>query len=564
MTSKGQKVKDILLYVIEHNTTILESEKHHNTYDGFVRKYIRRSPIEVKSSVEYKEIFNLYKRFKNRRNLSGKDMDNRLNDVVNHNTPRENVSKNRVKEFDEDVIKNIETQIENETEYDPTSDEKYEETRSRYWEERDKENRIIQYCYEIQVRDEKPFKGFISRSDMEKIFSLYPYCTQNQLSLEFSYTLKEMGRILRVFRITKDKKFPQHVLEEYSEEEIVKFALKAKERSAYKNFETQLNQFYKIKYNELVKKHSEQERKNEFYEGVIDKLSVKKVEVLKVNKPINYSEEGNYVKSLFSIFSDIHFGKKNRLCKPKYGRGNNKEILKERCLRIAEETVSEFHSDDYDKINFICLGDLFESILSDGMHHAHLEEMDIKGADQIEYAFDVLVDMVNIILEGTNGLLKRLDFHLIGGNHDRIGKNRDEDTDRTATKILFKFLEKIYKDESIIKIHTYENGIISFEDDDISFIGHHGDKQLNKRKPEEIMNLFKLGNNENFTLIANGHFHSMVQNEGLNYMELQVGSVCSSDDYSHDNLGYGNQPSFVLGGKAKEGYGFDFRKITLY
>ena len=79
----------------------------------------------------------------------------------------------------------------------------------------------------------------------ELLYSNYPYITRNSLSQFFPYlNFLDFKRILRVFNITKDKLFPQHILEEHTEEQIAEFALKAKEHSSHKKFIENKNSFF--------------------------------------------------------------------------------------------------------------------------------------------------------------------------------------------------------------------------------------------------------------------------------------------------------------------------------
>ncbi len=125
-------------------------------------------------------------------------------------------------------------------------------------------------------------------------------------------------------------------------------------------------------------------------------------------------------------------------------------------------------------------------------------------------------------------------------------------------------LSKLYNNiGSRILVNNPDDEIISLYEDDISVIAHHGDASLMKRKPLDLINLFKKGTANNFTLLLNGHWHTTKIEEGINFLHLGVPSVCSVDNFIQYELGVGSQPGFIIGHRA-DAFGFDFKKVTLF
>jgi predicted phosphodiesterase len=184
------------------------------------------------------------------------------------------------------------------------------------------------------------------------------------------------------------------------------------------------------------------------------------------------------------------------------------------------------------------------------------------GEKQLSYAIDVLEEMLDTIIKNISGTLNMFN---VPGNHDRIGQNRSDDKNRTGGAIVFSVLKKLYSKtpNDVITIENPEDGIISMEKDKISIVCHHGDATLSKRKPLEILNVWKKGDVSNYSVIIQGHWHQYKVEEGSNYTSLGIGSVCSADNYIQNELGLGTQPSYVMGHRNDK-YGFDFKKITLY
>jgi hypothetical protein len=439
------------------------------------------------------------------------------------------------------------------------TDEKFD-SRSTCGEDRNEHGQIISYWYKILVRDESPFCGKLSREQMETIYQNYPFVTQNTCSSYFQYlTFTQFKRIIRVFNITKEKLFPKHILEEHTEEEIAQFGLKAKEHSSYKKYVEQKPIFIEQKLREAQKELFDIKEDREFFTNIIEayfqQRSIQKSIRLKTNE---HDHKGQ--KTLFTIMGDIHFGKKFN--KSVYGRGTNKDILKERLFQIANTIIGELQTNKYNKVQLLCLGDLIESILPEGMHPSHVFEMDLFGADQVIYTINAFEEFFDYLLINTD--IDEIKFDGISGNHDRIGLKREEDKKRSAGKIIYAMLSKLYNSsDSRIIINNPDDEIISLYEDDISVIAHHGDASLMKRKPLDLINLFKKGKANSFTLLLNGHWHTTKIEEGINFLHLGVPSVCSTDNFIQYELGVGSQPGFIIGHRA-DAFGFDFKKVTLY
>jgi len=532
----------VLDYALSHNLNLTETTEKLGLYESFPRKLRKKVEKWWKNGELNTDIYNIF--------------NEKYNNILNINNKTKRVY-SKVAEHNSDI----------EDSYDK---------RSTYWVVRDDNNKISEYSFKILVRDELPFEGKISRKEMELIFQYYPYVTRNTISQHFPYfTFPQFKRILRVFNITKDKLFPQHILEEHNEDNVAEFALKAKEASSYKKFIEQKTSFIEKQLRDTQSKLIEEQENKYWYETLINNFFTEYNQKFENKSFLKYNntdvslknesqEKGYNGPTIFTIFGDIHFGKFFPTKNVMYGRGNNKDILKERCLEVIKSSVNKVNQQNSKKLVLNCLGDVFESILPDGMHPQHTFEMDLYGHEQMSWGVNVFEEMLDYFIDNTKSDVE-LVLHGIGGNHDRIGEKRDQDKKRTATGIFYSILRKIatYKYNDRVSIIEHNSGIIQFEESSISFIGFHGDSTLMKRKPIELMNLFKIGDNKNYTVMMNGHWHFGKFNEGVNYMQIGSGSVCSVDDFIQNEIGGGAQPSFIIGNKSN-GYGFDFERITLF
>lgn len=444
--------------------------------------------------------------------------------------------------------------------------------------------RILSYKYNIPVPGRAyHLVGELSRYQMETIYTMYPYGTIQQMSREFPMIpLEDLRRITRAFGITKDTKFPPHVLEENSEKEVAEFTLKAKANSVVRKLDVYKTELLEKENRELLLELRKHKQTTAWAERIVDKYLARQANKDEIPTPIHIEfsaaaarKVGNKPTGVntYTLFSDIHFGKLFESRRHIYGRGTDKTMLRERCLQIAQETANEAQLNGSKEVHMICNGDVFESIIPGGMRLSHEARMDLTSDEQFMWAIDVFEEMLAIVVASVHVDVKVI-LHGIGGNHDRLQQKRDEDKGRTATLMFYKVVEKIcgirYEGRGNVFIHNYvdDDGIIRFSADSeaLSFIGHHGDALLSKRTATELTNLFKMGNSNNYTVLFQGHYHSQKGlSEGPNFIYLQLGSVCSGDEYSQNELGVGAQPSFLIGRQAgNKAYGFDYRKITLY
>ena len=511
----------IFNYCFQNNVSINKAELDLGFYEGFIKKiFISNS---IKESSRYFELVELRNKYNSLKGIK--------------TTPS--------------VVHKV----------DVDKEEKYD-NRSTWIGNRDENNKIIDYSFTIYVQGEKPFVGKLTREQLETIHQYYPYVTMMNVSSYFPYlTFQQFKRVIRCFNITKDMLFPLHILEEHTEEEIAEFALKNKASASLNKIVEKRASFIEKKYFESQEKIHDLKNIQKFIEDSIEKYYTRE-ETNELSKPQIF---GQYTDICYLMYSDIHYGKKYSL--PVFGRGYNKDIAHERMLQIAKKTVDYIRFKNLNKLYILFGGDMYESIMTGGMRAEHLKSMDVTGIDQLIFGVDSQIEFLNV-LRNELGNQFPIVVTYIGGNHDRIGKDRDDDQERTGSLIAYHMIEREFKNDNFIKFNiprkqVYVEKHQNHDMNDLCIIAHHGDAEIIKKKGHELVNLYGIGTS-GYHLVVNGHWHSseISFNAGTNYMEISLPSVCSVDEFILDRLGNNQLPGFLLG--ICENSGFSFTNEVLY
>jgi len=496
----------------------------------------------IKQGVSYKDILN-------ERELSPSYINDYIYDI----------KRGKVKYLNEDekneVVKLFESQIpipktSNNKSLDLNNEVDFEK-RSKCWQERDEDGKILRYHYEIHVRDEKPLEGYLTRQEYDTIVENYPFLTRNTVSQMFpTLTFVDFKRIIRCFNITKDVVFSPHTLEENPPEKIAEFHLKAKAKSAYRKITEERGAFNEKVIKDLVRENLDLKDIRTFIDDTVNKYikTGSSVKLTRKHPEIKTGDIG------YLFYSDIHYGKKYE--SPIFGRGCDKDILHDRMIQIADETIKYVEFNQIKKLKSFFAGDIVESILEEGMHPGHFKEMDLRGDEQIMFAIDSQINFIQRILDNTT---IPLEFTFIGGNHDRIGDDRQKDKARTASLLIFKLIKKHFQDNERVVINVGTNTLTKDNENGLCVLMFHGDNSLIKKQPHELVNLHGIGTT-GYHLVVSGHFHSgdIKQKTGTNYMSISLPSVCSTDNFVLNELGNNDLPGFVIGKKQNSGFSFNY------
>ena len=226
------------------------------------------------SEKKVKEIINDLRTFKSLNNEKHKAQYyyQQKNNIVNS----ENISTDLIKEF-LDIYSQVKRNVKL-TEAVETDDRAITNI------ERDENGNIQYYTFEIFRKDAPTLAGKLDRKEMETIYKLYSIygsnLTQRIVSREFpEYTFVEFKRILRAFNIYKaSSPFPQHLIEEKSEEELITLHNQHKENNVLR----------------MIEKDQLQEANK-----LINKLATE-LNSLKYAKDFHFTIDGNYTPKTYT------------------------------------------------------------------------------------------------------------------------------------------------------------------------------------------------------------------------------------------------------------------------
>lgn len=543
----------ILKYAIKNNCTIKKASSHYKKRSNFISDYRRRGLQKellngTITQAKYDEIEDLFSEFQN----------------LQKEKPSTSI---KVNTFPVDLLTEEYSKEELEQiEYNADTDDKYDE-RSIGQSVTDTEGKITHYYYKILIRDEEPLEGTFTREEMDKIYRLYSNLdgaglTLRAVSREFhNLTFRDFKRILRAFNITKSSvPVAPHILQEKNPDDITQIIIRNKENIVLKKLDNERNKLFEKYLLDANRKLYEYKKGEDWIESIINKhfenrsqSTGQRFDFTKQAKPKSSTEGTPTV----CVFGDVHYGK--RFDNPILGRAYNKSIAHERVMQIANSIVNDHKIRNSKEIIMVCVGDLVESIMEDGMHAGHIYEMDLFQEEQIFFAVDSLRAMIHHVLSNTNCPVI---FHAIQGNHDRIGIGRDEDKNRTAGKIICKIIEReISKESNKIRFNIPKNNLLRIVTGKVMLFIQHGDSGLSKKKPSELVNL--QGEPGCYNVLLQGHWHSLKSEEGNNFLAMKIPSVASTDKFILEELGNNNLPGFIIGHEPEDCYGFNYSKLTL-
>lgn len=245
--------------------------------------------------------------------------------------------------------------------------------------ERDENGKIQYYSFEIFRKDHPVLRGKLDRKEMETIYHLYSIygqnLTQKIVSREFpEYTFVEFKRILRAFNVYKASSlFPQHLIEEKTEEELLALHNQLKENNLLRRIEKdQLKEANKL-IDKLLKENQD------------CKIQLNNLSNIKINlgdwSPLNITNNKISSDKIISLYlADMHIGSKcesNSL----YPNPYNKEEIERRLNALFYE-VDKLGRFDTLIINL--MGDSLDGMDNQTARRDHFMPQEMDNMEQLE------------------------------------------------------------------------------------------------------------------------------------------------------------------------------------
>lgn len=274
--------------------------------------------------------------------------------------------------------------------------------------ERDEYGTIIKYHICYPIKDSLPFLTTLTRQDAENIFGLYTYyggnITARQVANEFpKYTLSEIKKIFRVFKLTKDSIFvPPHLMEELNEEQLSQYRMQLKERAAFKYCDAKQERDFTSQIKKMASEINQLKNKKELAKSLLDPITYDKVTL----KP----SSGNNTTTGIICLSDLHVGAYN----VPEGYINLPQYTEEEINRRLDKIIYEVQDKSWNKVIILNLGDNVDSYrkMTTSMSH----QLPCINTDK-EIAQMYLRVMMRFI-NGIHTIFKNVEYHSIGsGNH---------------------------------------------------------------------------------------------------------------------------------------------------
>ena len=279
--------------------------------------------------------------------------------------------------------------------------------------ERDDSGKIQYYTFEIFRKDATPLIGKLDRKEMETIYRLYTIygsnLTQKVVSREFpEYTFVEFKRILRAFNIYKaSSPFPQHIIEEKSEDELINLHNQQKENNVLRRIEK--DQLAEA--NKLINKLSKENL--ELKEDIINKQNIVKdlINIKIFSKEIKIQNTSQN-SDLVLILSDLHIGAYNE----KNGYIELEDYNEEEIIRRFNKILTSINNNvKYNSITVCNLGDSVDSYNKQTTRGGHELPSIVSNKEQSKLYLKIMLEFFNKLIL----ICPKIKYICIGeSNHD--------------------------------------------------------------------------------------------------------------------------------------------------
>lgn len=252
---------------------------------------------------------------------------------------------------------------------------------------------------------------------------------------------------------------------------------------------------------------------NKFYDEFLDDIS--RDLIGKLGKP---TKRARMITGDVDVIhtGDLHLGALVKKDGNGYEAEFNIDIAKDRL-----GVISDYITDNKKPIIFTILGDLIESFT--GKNHADTwQYIESHGMELALKAYDILQEFID-----QNPLIRKVG--IMSGNHDRVSDKKDEDGYGQVAYLLHGLLKRTMPQVEFM----FDRRILSFKQNDMVHICHHGHLGISKNSLEKM--IVDYGDSSLFNLVVGAHRHSRgIDADTMNGRKIWIPSFTSTNHYASD------------------------------
>lgn len=401
-------------------------------------------------------------------------------------------------------------------------------------------NKITGYEVQVKVRDKADFITTLSRSDAELIFGLYTYyggnITARNVANEFPrYTLPEVKKIFRAFKLTKDSAwFPPHICEEYTEEEKAQYRMNLKERAAFKYADSRQERDFKNTINKMASEINRLKNFNGQFEEILTKFTGKNSTIIK-----HFPKVISDGKTIMIFLADMHIGAKVN-DQALFDNHYDMSVVYSRMDQIIAY-FSKFSP--CKRIVVVNVGDALDGMDNQTARRDHFIPQNMNNFEQlnnyvgaIKYLFDNMI---------ANGMASEYSYISVPcGNHDGAFGYAAAQLAAATLKLNYPQIETYVESKFYVRYDVGEYSYLICHGKDEQFMRNgfkiNLDDNTELKINQYIDSLDGLKPNVN---VVSGDLHNEAMSRGKKFKYWKVGSFFGSSEYCM--YGWGNTPAHV-------------------
>lgn len=395
--------------------------------------------------------------------------------------------------------------------------------------------KIIEYKFEIYIKDKPSFTGRFNRDEMQQIYRLYSSygsnITQREVARCFpEFSLYDFKRILRVFHITKaSAPFAPHMIEELSKEELLEIQYREKENDFLKTYEAERIRLIEQQLKQALKDNVVlKEQFASFKTIVSDTINVDV-------KPMTIKTSQTKNSSLVLWLSDIHIGASVSDYDLYNNYYNEAEVL--RRLSYIVDNVKKIITNhkNIDSLVICNLGDSIDGIDQQTTRRDHIMPQNLDNKGQIKTYYNCMLTFMKTLVTEFKNL--NISYYCVGdSNHGGI-------TDYTVNLALANMINL----ELGINSCVFDKNIEHFRLGDYTIIMTHGKDSgfmfknlpltINDKTENYINEYLDVNQIQGKVLFVKGDLHQSAITQAKRFTYKSVASLFGSSGWIMANFG---------------------------